>query len=120
MNVNYNVIISLLTHRKFVSNEEWGILQDATEYLLQEHIEEWKKENGLIPYPIYDKSTNDLIAKYILSEHAELEELYNIIETGKDNGYTMELISAYRKQLPDSYTITPIPASFKLEKEKTQ
>ena len=47
MNVNYNVIISLLTHRKFVSNEEWGILQDATEYLLQEHIEEWKKEESL-------------------------------------------------------------------------
>lgn len=119
MNINLNVIISIITGKKYVNNEEWGVLEEATQYLLKEHIQEWKTKNGVIPYPIYSSETRDLLAKYLLSEHSELEELYGLLSANKGPEYEIPLINAYMSKLPDSFAITPIPASFKVEKEKT-
>ena len=120
MNVNYNVIVSLITRSKYCTNEEWGILMEAEGFLLSDYIEKWENENQNDVYDIYSKNTSELLRSYLLDKYPEFDELYGMLCTEKDTQKRVALVEAYRSRCGDDYTIEPIPATDTVEKEKTQ
>lgn len=114
MNIDRMVLLSLVTGRKLVKNEDWGILMDAEELLLKDIANEWDRNHPTNSYDVYSPETRRLIKSYLIDKFPEVEYFCSLIEEDEDPKMAADYIS----KLSKSYTIDTIPVDYKVDNHK--
>ena len=113
MDINFDVMVSILFGRKLCSDSEWEQLQEAEGFL----ISNYSTTDNLVD--IYSQEFRNVVKNYLLTTFPELNTMFNYL-AGKPEPMFSQGIKYFKENfnLPNIYRIEPIPLALDEVNEK--
>ena len=115
MEVNFNLLISLITNRNYFTENDFSALIKADDYLFSLYGKKYYKEKKVL-FNTLTTEAAIICREYLLEQYPVLTELYNLLEGNNNYQQCIQLIETYKKALPEKYILQPIPEDFSIEK----